>query len=203
MYQMLSSTFTKKTQGLIKSVTQKDDHSFWHMLKVCMFVTLFTGVILQIYHITSRFCSIKKDFAVMQKHAGEVANVIILHIIAVAQSANAVKNVLWHWGQEVFQHPPSSADLIPCGYDVIPRLKQPLIGQQFVNLWDIFKLGAKWHKLAHERVPVAFATFSVIGISRKVASGTTLSVVKNLNLQFVLYHFFHVHCVCHNETTHE
>ena len=57
-----------------------------------------------------------------------VANVIILHIDTVAHSADAVKNILWHWGQKVLQYPPCSADLILCGYDVIPRLKQPLSG---------------------------------------------------------------------------
>jgi hypothetical protein len=57
---MLSSTFTKKTQGVIKSVTQKDDHSFWWVWKVCMCVTLFTGVRLQIHRITRQFCNIRK-----------------------------------------------------------------------------------------------------------------------------------------------
>jgi len=59
-YQMLSSTFTKKTQGVIKSVTQKDDRSFWRVWKVCMCVTLFTGVRLQIHRITRQFCNIRK-----------------------------------------------------------------------------------------------------------------------------------------------
>lgn len=59
--QILSSTFTKKTQGLIKSLTQKDDYSFWHMWKVRMCVTLFNGLRLRMHHITSQFCSIKKN----------------------------------------------------------------------------------------------------------------------------------------------
>jgi len=40
----------------------------------------------------------QKQFAVMYKHAGVVANSIILHI---AYSADAVKIILWHWGQDV------------------------------------------------------------------------------------------------------
>ena len=43
-------------------------------------------------------------------------------------------------------------------------------------------MAAKWHKLAHERMALAFATFYVIGIKQKAASGTTLNVVKNLIL---------------------
>jgi hypothetical protein len=40
----------------------------------------------------------------MSKHPGVVEKVIILHINVLAHSADAVKNVLWHWGQEVLRY---------------------------------------------------------------------------------------------------
>ena len=62
---------------------------------------------------------------------------IILYDNARAHAAGAVTDVLNCWDWEVLYHPTYSLDLIPCDYDVIPKMKEPLRGARFRTVHDI------------------------------------------------------------------
>ena len=62
---------------------------------------------------------------------------IILHDNATPHKAICVRDLLRHWRWEVLAHPPYSPDLLPCHYDLIPKLKAPLRGHRFRTRDDI------------------------------------------------------------------
>lgn len=51
---------------------------------------------------------------------------IVLHDSAHCHFAHNVTNIMrrWHW--EVSEHPPYSPDISPCGFDLFPKLKEPV-----------------------------------------------------------------------------
>ena len=63
----------------------------------------------------------------------QLQNMIILHDNATLQKAICVRDLLLLWRWEVLEHPPYSPDFWPCDYDLIPKLKAPLRGPDFVN----------------------------------------------------------------------
>jgi hypothetical protein len=50
---------------------------------------------------------------------------IILHINARAHTADAVTGLLRCWRWEIPEHPPYSADMRPCSYDLFVKIKEP------------------------------------------------------------------------------
>jgi len=56
---------------------------------------------------------------------------IILQDNAWPHAAQAVADLFDRWGWEVLYHPPSSPDLSPCDFDLIPKMKEPLRGIRF------------------------------------------------------------------------
>ena len=67
----------------------------------------------------------------------QLRNVIILHDNATPHKAICVRDLLRCWRWEVLEHPPYSLDLLPCDYDLIPKLKAPLRGHRFRTRDDI------------------------------------------------------------------
>ena len=78
--------------------------------------------------------------------ACDVQGVILCHFVPHGETVNAqyyatphkaicVRDLLRHWRWEVLEHPPYSLDLLPCDYDLIPKLKALLRGHRFCT-WD-------------------------------------------------------------------
>ena len=63
----------------------------------------------------------------------QLQNVIILHDNSTTHKAICVRNLLRCWRWEVLEHPPYSQDLLPCDYDLIPKLKLCCVGTDFVH----------------------------------------------------------------------
>ena len=62
---------------------------------------------------------------------------VMLHDNATPHKAICVRDLLRRWRWEVLEHPPYSQDLLPCDYDLIPKLKAPLRGHRFRTRNDI------------------------------------------------------------------
>ena len=60
-------------------------------------------------------------------------NVIILQDIATPHKVICVRDLLRRWRWEVLENAPYSPDLSPFDYDLIPKLKVPLVGTDFVH----------------------------------------------------------------------
>ena len=61
----------------------------------------------------------------------QLQNVIIFHENSTPHKAICVRDLLRCWRWEVLEHLPYSQDLLPCDYDLIPKLKAPLHGHRF------------------------------------------------------------------------
>ena len=62
---------------------------------------------------------------------------IILHDNATPHKAVCVRVLQQCWWWEVLEHPPYSPGLLPCDYDLIPKLKVPLREHRFCKQDDI------------------------------------------------------------------
>jgi hypothetical protein len=131
---MLSSTFTKKTQGLIKSVTQKVDHYFGKCGRCVCVSPCSVGSDCEFTILPAHFVVSERFYSYVEvcRRGCKCYQPTYQCCSPISRCCSLAMRT------EVLQYPPCSPDLIPSGYDVIPRLKQ-----QFVNLWEIFKLGAK------------------------------------------------------------
>ena len=67
----------------------------------------------------------------------QLQNVIILHDNDTPHKAICVRDLLRHWSWEVLEYPPHSPDLLPCDYDLIPKLKASLRWHRFRTRDDI------------------------------------------------------------------
>ena len=56
---------------------------------------------------------------------------IILHDNATPHKVICVRDLLRRWKWEILEHPPYSPDLMPCDYNLVPKLKAPLRGHRF------------------------------------------------------------------------
>ena len=61
----------------------------------------------------------------------QLLNVIILHDNATPHKAIYVRDLLRSWRWEVLEHPPYHQTLVPCDYDLIPKLKAQVRGHRF------------------------------------------------------------------------
>ena len=57
--------------------------------------------------------------------------VIISHDYATPHKTICVRDLIRRWRWEVLEYPPYALDLLPCEYDLIPKLKAPLRGLRF------------------------------------------------------------------------
>ena len=64
---------------------------------------------------------------------------IILQDNARPHTAHSVADLYRRWGWEVLFHSPYSQNLIPCDYDLIPKLKEPLPDVRFQTVPDILR----------------------------------------------------------------
>ncbi|PSN47011.1 hypothetical protein C0J52_15336 [Blattella germanica] len=51
-----------------------------------------------------------------------------------------IRNLLRCWSREVLEHPPNSPNLLPCDYDLIPKLNAALLGHRFCVRNDIISV---------------------------------------------------------------
>ncbi|KAJ4437424.1 hypothetical protein ANN_17568 [Periplaneta americana] len=64
---------------------------------------------------------------------------ILLQDNARAHTAHTVADLYRRWGWEMFFHPPHSAELSSCDYDLIPKMKEPLRDVRFRTVPDILQ----------------------------------------------------------------
>ncbi|GFR31019.1 HTH_48 domain-containing protein [Trichonephila clavata] len=55
---------------------------------------------------------------------------IILHDNARPHKAECVRQLLRRWGWEELEHSQYSPDILPCDFDLIPKIKEPIRGLQ-------------------------------------------------------------------------
>ncbi|GFY29680.1 transposable element Tcb1 transposase [Trichonephila clavipes] len=74
---------------------------------------------------------------VRDKRPDLVHNSIILHDNARPYKAECVWQLLRRWEWEELEHPPYSPDILPCDFDLILKIKEPIRGRRFATREDI------------------------------------------------------------------
>ncbi|GFS94525.1 alpha-1,3-mannosyl-glycoprotein 4-beta-N-acetylglucosaminyltransferase B [Trichonephila clavipes] len=78
--------------------------------------------------------------------AYDVRGVIVCHFIPHCNNParqcqdhinQCVRQLLRRWGWEELEHPPYSPDILPCDFDLIPTIKEPIRGRWFATREDI------------------------------------------------------------------
>jgi len=83
---------------------------------------------------SERYCETLKKLrrAIQNKRRGKLSsNVWFFHDNARSHMANRARELLDHFGWEVFDHPPYSPDLAPSNYHLFPNMKTWLATQRF------------------------------------------------------------------------
>ena len=105
----------------------------------------------------------------------QLQNVIIMHDNTTPPKANYVRDLLQCWRWQVLEHPPYSPDLSPCDYDLLPKLKAPLLGHGFRRRDDI---AIAVRRLIMTNFSMVFVDFHIFGSAQLIVLGITLKIVK-------------------------
>ena len=66
-----------------------------------------------------------------------IAKCDLFHDTSTPHKVICVRDLLRRWRWEVLEHTPYSPDLLPCDYELIPKLKALLLGHRFHTRDDI------------------------------------------------------------------
>ncbi|GFQ72043.1 histone-lysine N-methyltransferase SETMAR [Trichonephila clavata] len=75
--------------------------------------------------------------SVQDKRPDLVDSAIIMHDNAIPYKAECVRQLLRRWGWEELEHTPYSSDILPCDFDLIHKIKEPIRGRQFATRENI------------------------------------------------------------------